>query len=32
MQGKTRVGVGKEEVRVWSPESIIKLGEDLRAR
>jgi len=32
MQGKTRVGVGKEEVRVWSPESIIKLGKDLRAR
>jgi hypothetical protein len=32
MQGKTRVGVGEEEVRVWSPESIIKLGKDLRAR
>ena len=32
MQRETRVGVWKEEVRIWPPESIVKLGKDLRAR
>jgi hypothetical protein len=31
MQRKTRIGVGKEEVGVCPPESIIKLREDLGA-
>lgn len=31
MERETGIGVGEEEVRVWSPERIIKLRKDLRA-